>query len=591
MKKDLEGGAKVPVDLPEMWHTILLILSVFILLFLFQRFSKKILERDQYYFLKDIGFVAAWLLCGVWAPTASIRSVIAISALAAVVGVAQRVTGRKAWSYAFFGAGSLMALSGLHIDFIGLPGGDYVFLGSVTSILITGLWVGLFPLLIQELDRIPGMAGFLLAITWAVMLFVTGLSRQHLGAAFFMSFAGFMILSVFWSRHGHPLRKLGEPLAGMWGVLLAGTSILGVSKGVAFSTLMILPLGLFAIPMVEASAHFVSTAFASRSLRDTSSIYNRMMRRGLDHRQSIHAVGSLCAFVGSAVAAWQLRNDAPAFWVGMVSAALFAGYFSFILLGRGVSHYERRPLLWGIPVDNVAVDYALGKIRSWIRQGAGNYSIITLDALGALRAREDNRFADVIRRADLVLPDGKGLTSAMRLLGAPIRQRIAGVDFAEKMCRLASTEGLPVFFLGGREGIADRAAANLKKRYPGLKVAGIRNGYFDYEQESDVLRDIAASGAKFLFVGLGVPRQEFWMDSLAERLNGVVSIGVGGSFDVISGELRRAPVLWQRTCLEWLYRLIQEPWRWKRVIKLPMFVFYVLIARTGITGSKGDHIQ
>lgn len=113
----------------------------------------------------------------------------------------------------------------------------------------------------------------------------------------------------------------------------------------------------------------------------------------------------------------------------------------------------------------------------------------------------------------------------------------------------------------------------MAKKYPGLKIAGTHHGYFDEAEEEKVVEKIKNSGARFLLVGLGVPKQEIWMGKYRDSLGGVVSIGVGGSFDVLSGKLRRAPIIWQNFGMEWLFRLIQEPWRWKRVRLFPYLSF------------------
>jgi N-acetylglucosaminyldiphosphoundecaprenol N-acetyl-beta-D-mannosaminyltransferase len=123
-------------------------------------------------------------------------------------------------------------------------------------------------------------------------------------------------------------------------------------------------------------------------------------------------------------------------------------------------------------------------------------------------------------------------------------------------------------------------------RFPGLLVAGTSHGYHDEQGRREVLEEIVSSGARFVFVALGVPKQEEWMAQNARLLKGVVCIGVGGSFDVLSGRLKRAPQGWQKAGCEWLYRLIQEPWRWRRVARLPVFAFWVLMTKLGLCGSR-----
>lgn len=566
---------------------ILFALVLSVMLCAVQRAAKSRLDRDQYYYLKDLLFIGAWAMTGLWLEDPGVRAVVGMSLVAAVVGIGQRTYPSRWWLAAFFAIGAVLAKAGLRIEFIGLPGEAYLYFGFPAALLLTSLWIGTYPLLLQELDQVPGLAGFLLAITWVVLLFATGLSNQNLDGAFAMSLMGVFILAVFWSRHGHSYRRIGEPLAAMWGTLIAGTSILGVSKEIAFSTMMILPLGLFAIPLAETSLHVVSSAFSVKP-KGTVSLYRNLVARGIDHTSAVRAVGTLCAVVGVSVASVQMRQEPSVLIGGIAVASGLLVYTTFSLLRRSAPAIPvRRPALWGVPIDNVSADYVLSKVLSWTRDESRGRYIVTLDALSTLRARNDTAFRGYVRNADLALPDGKGLTAALRFLGRPVQQRIAGIEFVEKMCRLASYERIPVYFYGGRQGVAAGAAARMSDRFPGLRVAGIAHGYQDDQGNRRVLEEIRLSGARFIFVALGVPKQEEWMSVNASGLDGAVCIGVGGSFDVLSGRLKRAPEKWQRAGGEWLYRFLQEPWRWRRVARLPAFAFWVLLTKMGLCRNRG----
>lgn len=498
----------MPVDVHEVQGVVFLALSLFVAFFVIQRISKKALERDQYQFLKDVCLLAAWALCGVWASDPSVRLVVSLGIISAIFGVGQRIMPKLPWSVGFFFIGAVFAASGLGISFIGFPDGEFFFLNRYSSLVVTSIWVGIFPLLLQEMDQIPGIAGFLSAITWVVMLVVTGMSRQHISGAFYMTLMGVVILAVFWSRLGHSYRRLGEPVAALWGTLIAGTSILGVSKGVTFSTLMLIPLGLFAIPMAEASYNIVSRAFMARP-QGTLFLYRKLLNRGLDHTPAVRTVGVICALLGASVATFQLRDESMAV-TALILLAIIGGSALPIISLRSMTGVQSsgRSTLWGVPVDNISMDYALGRIRSWVLQDPGGKYIVTLDALSALRTREDPHFRDLVRNADLVLPDGKGLVFALGFLGAPVTQRIPGVEFVERMCRQAATEGWPVYFLGGAPGVADKAAKRLSSMYSGLVVGGTRHGFAEKTDMEDLLKEIRSSGARFIFVGMGVPRQE-----------------------------------------------------------------------------------
>ena len=186
----------------------------------------------------------------------------------------------------------------------------------------------------------------------------------------------------------------------------------------------------------------------------------------------------------------------------------------------------------------------------------------------------------------MVLSDGMGLLWGLRFLGMPIQERVTGIDFAEQLCRMAAAEGWPVYFLGSSGKTAQSCADVMKTRYTGLVVAGARNGFFDMDDPT-VADAVVESGTMILFVAMGIPRQEKWVARYADRLGDVLTIGVGGAFDVLSGNLKRAPVLMQKLGLEWFFRLCQEPSRWKKDLRLVTFVVRVLATRVGVYKWKG----
>ena len=565
-------------------HLLTVLGATALVCLLVQRFFKPYLERDQYYYLKDITLIGAWALCGIWSQSPLLRATITAGIAAGLLGFCQRVQKRWDLRPGFWLIGLGLALAGPRITFFGLPHGAFHYLSEVPSLLVSAFWVGLLPCVLQEIDQIPGLGGALLAAGWTLMLLVTLLASGGWNDAVFASLAGFVLLLVFWSRHVHVYRRLGEPLAALWGTLMAGTAILGVTKGLTFSTLLVLPLGLFALPLLETSIHLLSTAFA---LRRTGNLilYRSLINRGVDHPTAVHTVTALCALLGLFAVSGQMGpSRVPLFLAGLLVLCLGSLLLWNFLRREKTPRRTRRPRLWGTVVDNVSLHYALGKVRSWVG-GTEPRRIFTVDALAALRSRSDREYREAVGAADLVLPDGKGLIWAFAFLGTPIQERLPGVEFVEHLCRQAAGEGWPVYFLGGRPGIAERAASELQRRFPGLQVAGCRNGYFGAQEEPEVLQTLQDSGARILFLGLGVPRQEFWLHRCARSregtalLPGVVGMGIGGSMDVLSGELQRAPKIWQRWGLEWLYRTLQEPWRWKRVMRLPLFVALVLWTR------------
>lgn len=215
--------------------------------------------------------------------------------------------------------------------------------------------------------------------------------------------------------------------------------------------------------------------------------------------------------------------------------------------------------LFGFGVDAVTTEQAL----EWVAEqatGPGRGRVLTLNATGMMIAEQDEFLGRYAEHAELVVADGQPLVWASPLFGTRLPERVAGIDLVDRMATLAAERGWPVFLLGAEEDTIAEAARELERRHAGLKVAGHHHGFLG--DAADVVAEkIAESGASILFVGMGMPRQEQFIDSQWERLGVDVAIGVGGTFEVITGHLRRAPVIVQRLGLEWAFRMIQEPRR------------------------------
>ncbi|MBV9233791.1 MAG: WecB/TagA/CpsF family glycosyltransferase [Candidatus Eremiobacteraeota bacterium] len=229
----------------------------------------------------------------------------------------------------------------------------------------------------------------------------------------------------------------------------------------------------------------------------------------------------------------------------------------------------------GCRVDAIDADEATARIVAFAQEGRAA-QVVTLGTEMVVYAQRDTRFRAIVNAAALSLCDTVGVLAVARRRGVRLAERVTGVELVERLCAGAAARGLPVYFLGGARDVAAAAAASLQAKFPNLRVAGARDGYFRDEASPEIAAAIAHSGARLLFAGMGFPRQEFW---LAEHLaqTRCVGIGVGGSFDVIAERIPRAPRLICRLGLEWLYRLVREPWRWRRQLALPRFVWLVVL--------------
>ncbi len=202
--------------------------------------------------------------------------------------------------------------------------------------------------------------------------------------------------------------------------------------------------------------------------------------------------------------------------------------------------------------------------------------IATINAEFVMLAQRDPVFRRVLNNADVATPDGAGVVWAMRRRGVEVPGRVGGSDLVWSLSRKAAQEGKRVFLLGAGDGIAGEAAARLRCEIPDLSIAGTFAGSPAPEQEETIVDLVRASAADILFVAFGAPAQDVWLARNLGRTGAVVGMGVGGTFDYLAGRARRAPVWMQEHALDWLWRLLQQPWRWRRMLVLPRFAWSVI---------------
>ncbi|MEW6572258.1 MAG: WecB/TagA/CpsF family glycosyltransferase [Bacillota bacterium] len=246
----------------------------------------------------------------------------------------------------------------------------------------------------------------------------------------------------------------------------------------------------------------------------------------------------------------------------------------------------QRVNILGAPVDAVTITEAVARVGELLARG-GTHQVVTLNPEYLYRAQKEPDLLTIAREASLVTADGVGIVWAASVCGYSLPERVTGIDLMLELSKRAAAEGWRVFLLGGKPGVAEDAASRLTVHFPGLSVAGTYHGYFTAEEETAVLGKINAAEPHILFVGLGAPKQEEWIYNHNQLLNVPVAVGVGGSFDVLSGRVKRAPAWMRRLGLEWLGRLIREPRRWRRMLVLPLFAFLVLRTRVKTTSGCG----
>ena len=241
---------------------------------------------------------------------------------------------------------------------------------------------------------------------------------------------------------------------------------------------------------------------------------------------------------------------------------------------------HERVIILGFPIDRVTLAQTRDILAEYLRAGTQNpalktHLVLTADSNAFVSAATDPIYQRIFAEASLVTPDSAGPVWALNRLGKPVPGRVSGVDLVEELCHLSEQTGARIFFLGAAPGVADAAATRLKERFPKMVVAGVRDGYFSGEADAKVAESIAENKPDILIVAMGMPRQEVFILDTAKIIRAKIGIGVGGSLDVHSGTVKRAPGFIQKIKMEWAWRFILNPRKIAKVKNLPVFYWKV----------------
>ena len=240
-----------------------------------------------------------------------------------------------------------------------------------------------------------------------------------------------------------------------------------------------------------------------------------------------------------------------------------------------------RTEILGVEFDDLNMDEAVSKALELMEQRRSAY-VVTPNPEIVWMCRDNAALKEAVAAADLVVPDGIGVIYGAKILGTPLKERVPGIDLGTKLFGAMPERGKSLYLLGAKPGIAEKAAETISRQFPGIKICGTADGYF--KDDGPVIEKINAVAPDLLLVCLGAPKQETWMHNNASKLNVGLMMGLGGVLDVFAGTVQRALESWQKLGLEWLYRLIKQPSRIKRMIKLPIFLFAAVGQR--IRGRK-----
>jgi N-acetylglucosaminyldiphosphoundecaprenol N-acetyl-beta-D-mannosaminyltransferase len=236
---------------------------------------------------------------------------------------------------------------------------------------------------------------------------------------------------------------------------------------------------------------------------------------------------------------------------------------------------------YGIRVSKLNMQQTVEKLTQAIANRQPT-QVITANPIMLMTALDQPEYMAMMQRAELIVPDGAGLVWAASYVGEPVAEKVAGIDLMHELFAKGEIKGWRIFLLGASPEIIQVTAGKLKSRYPQLQLVGVRDGYFKADENEAVVNQIREAAPDILLVGRSADKQEPWIDRYKDDLGVPIMMGIGGSFDVLSGKLKRAPKIFISLRLEWFYRLLQEPWRYRRMLLLPKFVVKVI-------RDKGKH--
>lgn len=225
----------------------------------------------------------------------------------------------------------------------------------------------------------------------------------------------------------------------------------------------------------------------------------------------------------------------------------------------------------GVKFDNVDMSEAVDRCKNFIKGDKGNL-VVTPNPEIVMRAKDDEEFKKIINEAELVIPDGIGIIKAGNILGTPLKERVAGYDLICNLLEEGKDGSISFYFWGSKPGYAEEAKQKMEEKYPNIKILGSHTGYFKDEEEASIIEEIRNLKPDVLLVGTGAPKQEKIINKYKNEGFFKIGIGCGGSIDVLAGEVKRAPKIFIKMHLEWFYRLLKQPSRWKRMLVLPQFM-------------------
>ncbi len=470
-------------------------------------------------------------------------------------------------------AGILAYQFGFKIQFITNPQGGYYYL-NLLSLPLTLAWVMIVPYTLKYLETHHSRLLFPVILVSCTSFLIVNRVVYHPG-----EFSGYLILILI----GYVVGLLISSLKGSvknhsintgLGFCVALLCIAGMLK-VTASMALIAPFLVLSAPLMTTSYGLI---YSQRPTFQTK-VLEFMKKRGMSFTGAVFLIYLIFSYITLSLI---ILSRSPNLWsissfVAVFTLGLIICVKRKVLVNTDFRTLNDRVSISKIPINKLDSNRAVKKLEHFIQSKETDKIVLTIDTPSLMRAKSNSEIKKIYQHADLVTPDGIGVVWACRFLGQPLPERVTGIDMIYKLCAIAASKGYSLFLLGSRSGVARRAKIRLEEKFPGLTVAGTHPGYF--KRNEKVIQTIKSANPDILLVGMGFPKQERWIYENIDKIGASFAMGVGGSFDVISGKLPRAPQMVQNLGLEWFYRLLLEPRRLGRSSYIPLFMVNILLIK------------
>ncbi len=473
----------------------------------------------------------------------------------------------------------IVILLDIKIKFFMMPSGKIIYLNGFVSIAVTLIWFFLVTNFLSWFFELEGFISGAISIALIGILLLMKLQGNIDQPVFFITIIVLGSLLSIFRNEFYPAKILtGKSGSFLIGFLLGVLSLIGYTKlstmFLVFLPVVLILIFIFIFILIILFSYLKGTLVAS--------LDSRVFQGNLKMNYVLTFVFFLYLLtVSTYLISWYFEVSHTTIFLVLLGEVLVFTFIAFSIMRRKKKKFFMYPpeaTILNVKIDNFDYNETINNIINLVDERRKGY-VITANSLMVMKATENILFKRILNDAKIITPDGIGLIWASNFLGQPLKSRVTGIDLTKRLLRLCAFKGYRLFLLGSSPGITTKIKMGLEENFPGIKIVGFHHGFFSKKEEVLIIEEITRSQPDIIFVGLGSPAQEKWINRNYYAFDQGVFVGVGGSFDVLSGQVKRAPFIFQRLGLEWLYRLIREPYRWRRMMALPKFVWYILIQR------------